>query len=128
MTDAPAMDAVLPTEHANLRQDAKVIGVVSFAHLLSHLYMLALPPLFPMVGEELGVSFIALGLTVTAFSVTMGVLQTPVGFLVNRWGGRTVLVSGLFINALAILLAGFVTNYWQLIALMLLARGYKLRY
>ena len=121
MTDAPAMDAVLPTEHANLRQDAKVIGVVSFAHLLSHLYMLALPPLFPMVGEELGVSFIALGLTVTAFSVTMGVLQTPVGFLVNRWGGRTVLISGLFINALAILLAGFVTNYWQLIALMLLA-------
>jgi MFS family permease len=49
------------------------------------------------------------------------VLQTPVGFLVNRFGGSTVLIAGLFTNALAIVLTGFMTDYWQLIALMLLA-------
>ena len=123
MTDTPvATNApVLTATGSILRREYHVTGIVSFAHLLSHLYMLALPPLFPAVGRELGVSYVELGLTLTAFSVTMGFLQTPVGFLVNRLGGRTVLIGGLFVNALAIGLIGFVTTYWQLVLLMLLA-------
>jgi predicted MFS family arabinose efflux permease len=104
-----------------VRTEAQVIGLVSFAHLLSHVYMLVLPPIFPAISAEIGVSYTALGLALTAFAVTTGVLQTPVGFLVNRFGGRTVLITGLFLNALAITLAGFITSFWQLIALMLLA-------
>mgnify|MGYP006871976892 CR=1 FL=1 len=32
--------------------EIKTIGLVSIAHLLSHLYMLALPPLFPQLRED----------------------------------------------------------------------------
>ncbi len=103
------------------RHEAPVIGIISFGHLLSHLYMLALPPLFPLLRSDFGVGYVELGLTITAYALTTGLLQTPVGFLVNRIGGQRVLAGGLFLNALAIALAGVATQYWQLVALMLLA-------
>jgi MFS transporter, FSR family, fosmidomycin resistance protein len=103
------------------RQDAQVIGLVSFAHLLSHLYMLALPPFFPQLRSDFNVGYVELGLTITAYAITTGLLQTPVGFLVNRIGGQRVLAAGLFLNALSITLAGVATEYWQLVVLMLMA-------
>ena len=106
---------------ASGKQEVQVIGLVSFAHLLSHLYMLALPPLFPQLRTDFNVGYVELGLTITAYAVTTGLLQTPVGFLVNRIGGQRVLAAGLFLNALSITLAGVATAYWQLVALMLLA-------
>ena len=106
---------------ADSRQDVQVIGLISFAHLLSHLYMLALPPLFPQLRTDFNVGYVELGLMITAYAVTTGLLQTPVGFLVNRIGGQRVLAGGLFLNALCISLAGLATEYWQLVALMLLA-------
>lgn len=103
------------------KQEVQIIGLVSFAHLLSHLYMLALPPLFPQLRTDFNVGYVELGLTITAYAVTTGLLQTPVGFLVNRIGGQRVLAAGLFLNALSIMLAGLANEYWQLVALMLLA-------
>lgn len=99
----------------------RIVGVVSFAHLLSHLYMLALPPLFLYLREEMNVSYVELGLTVTAYAITTGLLQTPMGFLVNRIGGGKVLVGGLFLNAAAIAAVAFCTQFWQVIALMFVA-------
>lgn len=101
--------------------EMKTIGLVSFAHLLSHLYMLSLPPLFIYVRDDLNVSFVSLGLCVTAYAVTTGLLQTPMGFLVNRIGGGKVLAGGLFLNAAAIAAVSLTTEYWQIIALMFVA-------
>jgi predicted MFS family arabinose efflux permease len=106
---------------ARPKGELKTIGLVSFAHLLSHFYMLALPPLFIYVRDDLGVSFVSLGLTVTAYAITTGLLQTPMGFLVNRIGGGKVLAGGLFLNAAAIAGVSFCTEFWQIIALMFVA-------
>ena len=111
----------MDAQTATLKREYKVVGLVSFAHMLSHLYMLVLAPLFPLIRADLQVSYVALGLTITAYALTTGLLQTPMGFLVNRIGGRLVLIGGLLINALAICLAGMVTSYWQLVGLMFLA-------
>ncbi len=106
---------------SDTKQQVQIIGLVSFAHLLSHLYMLALPPMFPQLRTDFNVGYVELGLSITAYAVTTGLLQTPVGFLVNRIGGQRVLAAGLFLNALAIALTGLATDYWQIVALMLLA-------
>ncbi len=106
---------------ARPKGEMKTIGLVSFAHLLSHFYMLSLPPLFIYVRDDLNVSFVSLGLCVTAYAVTTGLMQTPMGFLVNRIGGGKVLAGGLFLNAAAIAAVGFTTEYWQIIALMFIA-------
>jgi MFS transporter, FSR family, fosmidomycin resistance protein len=102
------------------RRETHVIGLISMAHMLSHLYMLALPPLFPLIKDDLGVGYAELGLAITCFAVATGVLQTPMGFICHRFGARPVLVAGLMLNALSITMVGFATEMWQVLVLMTL--------
>ena len=64
--------------------DARVIGLVGAAHFVSHIYILVLPPLFPFVRAEFGVSYTELGIAIAIFNILTGLLQTPAGFLVDR--------------------------------------------
>jgi len=105
----------------SLRRDSQIIGLIGFGHMLSHIYMLALPPLFPVLKVSLGLSYAELGLAMTMFAIATGVLQTPMGFLCQRIGSRSVLIGGLFINAGAIAMIAFVDSFWSLAALMTLA-------
>ena len=52
---------------ASFRRDAQVIGLVGFAHALSHFFQLALPPLFPLLRAEFDVSWTMLGVLVSVF-------------------------------------------------------------
>lgn len=103
------------------RSDTKVIGLISTAHFLSHVYMLVLPPLFPLLKDVYGVSFAALGLALTVFNVATGLTQAPMGFLVDRFGARAILIAGLIVEAAAFTMIGLFPSYWALIALMAVA-------
>ncbi|MDM7947513.1 MAG: MFS transporter [Oceanibaculum nanhaiense] len=103
------------------RSDTKVIGLISTAHFLSHVYMLVLPPLFPLLKDVYGVSFAALGLALTVFNVATGLTQAPMGFLVDRFGARAILIAGLIVEAIAFMMIGLFPSYWALIALMAVA-------
>ena len=70
--------------------DTKVITLVSAAHFVSHYYILVLPPLFPLIRNEFGVSYVELGAALTAFNVISAAMQTPAGFLVDRVSARAV--------------------------------------
>lgn len=102
-------------------RDARVIGLIGFAHFLSHFYMLSLVPLFLLVQRDLEVSFVDLGLVITLYNVATAALQTPMGVLVDRFGARRILIAGLFVNAAAVALAGLAQSYGALLALFLLA-------
>lgn len=103
------------------RREVKVVGLLSFAHFFSHFYMIALAPLYPLIQPELGASWTEIGFAIAAFALFTGILQTPMGFLVERIGGRAVLIFGLFVIASAMSLIGFVTSLWQLMVLMSIA-------
>jgi len=103
------------------RRNAKVIGLISTGHFFSHFYMLLLPPIFPVLREVYGVGFTELGLALTAFSVTTGLTQAPVGFLVDRYGARGILVAGVLVESVAIALVAVFPVYGALVALMVLA-------
>jgi MFS family permease len=79
--------------------DFRVIGLVGSAHFVSHIYILALPPVFPFVRAEFGVSYTELGFVLAVFNIISALLQTPAGFLVDRTSARTVLVGGLLLGA-----------------------------
>jgi sugar phosphate permease len=104
-----------------LRRDTRVVGLVGTAHGLSHVYYMALPPLFPLLHDELGLSYTALGFLVTVFNVTSGLGQTPVGFLVDRIGSRAVLSAGLILQAAAIGAIGLFPSYGWMLACVFLA-------
>jgi MFS family permease len=79
----------------SFRSDAQVIGLVGFAHALSHFFQLALPPLFPLLKAEFDVSWSLLGALVGTFYVASGVAQFASGFAVDRFGARPLLFAGL---------------------------------
>ena len=86
-------------------------------NLFSHLYQLALPPLFPLIRAETGLSYTSLGTLLGVLYVTSGLMQTPAGFLVDRIGARSVLICGLTLVACAIALFGLAPSYPAMIAL-----------
>jgi len=75
-------------------------------------HIMLLPPLFGEVREAFGVSYIQIGLALTAFNVASALLQTPAGFLVDRIGPRIMLTGGLLLGAAAIAAAALLPGYW----------------
>ena len=104
-----------------LRRDVKIMGLVGVAHGASHFYQLALPPLFPLLKVQFGVSFVELGLLATLLYATSGFAQAAAGFVVDRFGARRVMLSGLILLSLSIMAGAFVTQYWMFYVIAVLA-------
>ena len=103
------------------RQDAGLIGLVGLAHMVSHFSQLLLPPLFPWLKDEFGVSYAQLGFVLTVFFVVSCAVQALSGFLVDRFGPRPVLYAGLACLAAAGFGYSVSTSYWMLTAFAALA-------
>lgn len=104
-----------------LGREVRVNALIGTGHFLSHFYTLCLPPLFFAWQREFGVSFAELGLSATAMAAVTALLQTPVGFLVDRHGARRFLVGGTLLMTLSISAMGFATSYWQILLLATLS-------
>jgi len=104
-----------------LRKDAHTIGLIGLAHGTSHFFHMLLPPLFPWLISEFGLSYSELGLLVSVFFVISGVGQALAGFLVDRVGARPVLFLALCSFTLAALAAGFAQGYTGLLLAAALA-------
>jgi MFS family permease len=108
--------AELPLPSAPGR-DHRVIASVSAAHFVSHYYIVILAPLLAFVREDYGVSYTEVGLAFATFSGVSAVLQTPAGFLVDRFGARIMLIGGLLLGAAAFAAAGLVHSFWVFVAM-----------
>jgi MFS transporter, FSR family, fosmidomycin resistance protein len=107
-----------------LRQDAKIIGLVSMAHAISHFSHMLLVPLFPVFQKEFALSFSQLGFLVTVFFIVSGVGQALSGFWVDRIGARPVLFSAIGVFLLAALVAASAQGYsWLIVAAALAGLG-----
>jgi MFS family permease len=104
-----------------LRRNVQVLALVGSGHAVSHLYLLALPPLFPLLRADLGASYAELGLLVAVFNVATGAAQVPAGFLVDRFGARRLLLFGLAVMGAAMTTLGFAPTYWLMLILVALA-------
>src|SRR5262245_14541086 len=98
------------------RGDALVITLVALAHGVSHFFQLVIAPLFPLIKEDLGVSYAALGFVVTLFYALSALFTPLAGFVVDRFGGRAVLVAGVACLTLGTLVAGAAPSYGVLVA------------
>ncbi|MEX2454951.1 MAG: MFS transporter [Rhodospirillaceae bacterium] len=104
-----------------INHDAKIIGLVCFPHMLSHVYWLVIPPMYNILMRVFDLNYTEAGAIMTAFATAAMVAQTPVGFLVDRIGARSVLIGGIALEAAAIGAFGLVDSYWQMIPLAALA-------
>jgi MFS transporter, FSR family, fosmidomycin resistance protein len=108
-----ATELLIPTRAS----ETKLVGGVCFAHLVSHYYMVLLAPLFVFIKDDYGVTYTELSLALIVFNVVSAVMQTPVGFFVDRVGARTNLIGGLLLGSGAVAVAGLVDSFWVFIAM-----------
>jgi FSR family fosmidomycin resistance protein-like MFS transporter len=89
-----------------MKSDLKVISLIGTGHATSHFLQLVVPPLFPLMRDELGVSYATLGMVLAIFYALSALLQPVAGFVVDRVGGRAVLLAGLALMGAGTLLMG----------------------
>ena len=99
----------------------RVNFLIGNGHFLSHFYVLCLPPMFIAWQRAFDVSFAELGMTIMLMSGTTAILQTPVGFLVDRHGARPFLIGGTLLMSLSLAAMGLATQFWQILALATLS-------
>ena len=115
------MADILAAAHPNLAGRRPTTGLrtltlISAAHWVSHFHILVLPMLFPFLTRALGVDYVGLGFALTVFAVVSALTQAPIGYLVDHFGARKVLLIGLCIGGLALVVLGLRLNYAMLIA------------
>jgi MFS family permease len=110
------VDVTAGTTSARANTELRSLTLVSIAHWVSHYYILVLPMLYPFLKERLGVDFIALGLSMSVFGVISGFTQAPVGYIVDHFGARRILIIGLVLGSISFVLLGMNLSYTWLIA------------
>jgi MFS family permease len=110
------VDVTASTEHARANTEVRSLTLISVAHWVSHYYIMVLPMLYPFLKERLGVDFIALGLSMSVFGAVSGLTQAPLGYVVDHFGARRVLIIGLALGGVSFILLGLNLNYTWLIA------------
>jgi MFS family permease len=109
-------DIVAGSDQAETQSELRSLSVISIAHWFSHYVILVLPMLFPFLRERLGVGFQELGFALTVFAVVSGLTQAPVGYVVDRFGARKLLILGVCLGSVSFIILGMNLSYPSLIA------------
>lgn len=104
-----------------MRQQTGLLARISTAHLVSHFHIMAVPALLPLLPGAMKVSFVDLGIALGVFNVASALCQTPMGYAVDRYGARTVLIAGLALGSASFALLALSPAYSVLLFAMALA-------
>jgi len=105
------MSSVPATMARGERTEWTTLAIVSVVHLVSHFYWLVFVPLLPALHALLQVSYVELGFAITLMNVVSALTQAPIGFLVDRFGPRLLLVAGVGVGAAGFIIVGLFPYY-----------------
>ena len=108
------------------RHGQAVLGGFTLAHFAHHLSNSLLNPLLPLIRDTFALSYAQSGFAVSAFAVSLGFANMPLGLLADRIGHRLVVVTGLVVLggvSAALALAGSYAELLLLLVAMGIASG-----
>lgn len=117
---APASAAKPPGITLRTGRGQLLLGGFTAAHFSHHVSNSLLTPLLPVIRDTFALSYAQSGFLVSAFSLSLGLSNAPIGALADRVGSRPVIVWGLVLTGLVSAALSFSTEYWQLLALLVL--------
>ena len=98
-----------------IRPQVRVLGLIGAGHMMSHFYSNTLPPLLPLLNEDLGISYTMLGALLSLRGIMSSGMQMPAGFLVDRDGAKMLLSVGLAMCAIGTLMTAMAVDYWMIL-------------
>lgn len=121
MADILAAPQQAVSKQADKDEQFRTLGAISVAHWVSHFHIFALPMLFPFLKQQLNVGYIELGFALTAFAVSSGLTQAPIGYLADHIGARKILLMGLCLGGASLIALGLHLSYsWLIVSAALL--------
>ena len=114
---APAPTTEVAATLGNRRGRTLLAGFTA-AHFSHHVSNSLLNPLLPFIRDSFGLSYAQSGFLVSAFSLSLGLSNAPIGVLADRIGSRPVVVVGLILTGAISAAVAFAGAYWQLLLLL----------
>ncbi len=102
------------------RRGRTLLATVTSAHFAHHVTNSLLTPLLPLIRDAFTLSYAESGLLVSAYGISIGGSNMPMGALADRIGSKPVIVIGLIGTGLLSLALAATGAYWQLLALLVL--------
>ena len=99
----------------------KLLTQIAAVHFVSHVHIMLIPALLPVLPGLLGVGFVELGVALAVFNIVSALVQAPLGYAVDHFGARNVLKAGLLLGSLSFLLLAASPGYAMLLVTMALA-------
>ena len=96
-----------------------ILPAFVLVHFTHHLCTGILIPLLPLIRDDFKLNYSQSGLLVSAFSITYGLSQLPIGSLADRTNKRLILPIGLIGVAVATFILGLSNDYLQALALLI---------
>lgn len=121
MTVSAAVEPVRPSHEAAAKRDERrILGVASGAHVLHDGYTDLVWVALPIWQAEFGLSYAVVGLLRTVYSGTLAGLQIPAAAVAARIGAATVLAAGTALAGLCYCLAGLSSGFALLVLALFL--------
>jgi MFS family permease len=101
------------------RRETALLSLVSAAHFISHVHIMVLPALIPLLPGYFGVSFLTIGMALTVFNLVSLFVQTPMGFITDRIGAWRMLIFALVLGGASFALLAATSSYaWLIVAMV----------
>ena len=99
----------------------KLLTQIAAVHFVSHVHIMLIPALLPVLPDLLGVGFVELGAALAVFNIVSALVQAPLGYAVDHYGARKVLKAGLLLGSISFLLVAVSPSYILLLVAMAMA-------
>lgn len=104
-----------PDSSSSLREIPREVFVLAFMSVLVALGFGIVAPAIPLLADYFGVGHTVAGMAISGFALARFASAFANARAVEILGERPVLITGLFVQAVMMVLAGFAPNYWLVI-------------
>jgi MFS family permease len=112
----PKMSAIAVATEQPLKRSFREVWLITLGHALTHWYPATFYLLLPLIGNELGLSYVQIGSILTCQSAAGALSNIPGGLIVDSVGRKGLLMAlSLFWIGAPYLLMGLTHEYWTLL-------------